>query len=142
MWLENRGPFGHLDSAKLFLGPPPMPVGEKKWNCFFRRQDTFFKGLRAAIQNWPKKNIFFRTKKKFFWPPDSAKLFLGFPRLWPVGKKKWIFFFDVKTRFLKGSAPLFKIGQKKYYFFFRTKKFFLGIRILLSYFWASPAYGP
>ena len=50
--------------------------------------------------------------RRIFGQPDSAKLFWGFPRLCPVGKKKcWKYiFFDVKTRFLKGSAPLFKIG--------------------------------
>ena len=43
----------------------------------------------------------------------------------PVGGKI-DFFFDVKTRFLKDTAPLFKIGQKNNFVFFRTKNFFFG----------------
>ena len=113
---------GHPDSAKLFLGPPPMPVGENNW-IFFRRQNTFFKALRAAIQNWPKFFFnLFSDQKNFFLGIRILLSYFWAPRLCPWGKKKFgKKKFDVKTRFLKGSAPLFKIGQKKI-IFFRTKK--------------------
>ena len=58
----NRGPLGHPDSAKLFLGLPAYGPWEKNWKKN-GRQDTFFTGLRVAIQNWPKKYIFFGPKK-------------------------------------------------------------------------------
>ena len=76
-----------------------MPVGEKILDFFFRRQDTFFKGLRAAIQNWPKNffNFFSDQKNFFFGHPDSAKLFLGPPPM-PVGKKKNLDFFFPTSR--------------------------------------------
>ena len=50
-----------------FWAPRLCPWGKNFWNFFSRRQDTFFKGLRAAIQNWPPKNNFFWTKNIFFW---------------------------------------------------------------------------
>ena len=71
--------------------------------------------------------------------PDSAKLFLGFPRLRPVGEK-WKKNRRQNTLF-KGLPAAIQNWPKKY-IFFGPKKIFLGIRILLSYFWASPAYGP
>ena len=98
-----------------FWASPPMARNKKKNGKkidFKTRQDTFFKGLRAAIQNWPKKNHFFLGPKIYFL---GIRILLSYFWASPPmarGKKKLDFFSDVKTRFLKGTAPLFKIDQK------------------------------
>ena len=71
-----------------------------------RRQETFFKGLRAAIQNWPKKKW---TKKKMG-SSGFCKVILGFPRQWPVGKKtRSLRTLELATR---GSLPPGSKGQR------------------------------
>ena len=134
VWLHTAG-------SRTCIGSPrcvrPQGPTNKNWPILNSGAEPFQNRCRWA----KKKSKFFGPKifflgRRVFGQPNSAKLFLGFPRHWPVGKKNGIFFSDVKTRFLKGSAPLFKIGQKNIYFL--DQKNMLGIRILLSYFWVSP----
>ena len=67
--VSNTHP-GHQDYAKFFFGLPP-PAACKKiiiQNYFFWHRHPILKGLRAAIQNWPKTFfLFFFSDQKKNW---------------------------------------------------------------------------